>query len=100
MVLSSIDGTIRRQIRFGDVNLRPLGLTVSKLDKVVWNSVVTAGSASTLRALNTQGGSTMIVSFWDSILQDTICEDYEMTVPSAVGVNDFFTVKLPAATYT
>jgi hypothetical protein len=46
LVLSTADGAIRRQTRFGDTTVKPIGLAVSKLDRLVWNSI--AGPSSQL----------------------------------------------------
>jgi hypothetical protein len=99
LVISTTDGAIRRQTRFGDVGVIPLGLGVSKLDRLAWNTVV---SGSVLGNENPFATQTMIVSFWDTLLAETRCTDYAMILPSDDGsgndVDRFLQVKMPVAT--
>lgn len=101
LVISTADGTIRRQARFGDTSVTPLALTVSKLDRIAWNAV--AAKSSVLSNSNPFTSQSTIVGFWDSIIAETVCSGYSLTLPSVDGsgndVNNFMIVKMSSATY-
>jgi hypothetical protein len=66
------DGTISRQVRFGDLDQLPLGLAVSRIDRLAWN-VITQTDSST-SAINTESLSAvpartkknLFVASWDA----------------------------------
>lgn len=83
------DGTITRQVRFGDINQKPLGLAVSKIDRLAWNVITTtANSASTLNSLNVAAGRTnknLFVANWDTQLADFKCSEFTFVAPLATA---------------
>lgn len=109
LVLGS-DGTVKSMTKFGSDGTYPLALAASKLDRIAWNTIVRAGSSSLLAMQNTQKATlnTMIVSFWDSMLDENKCTDFEIVksltkdqfkayqITTAVGK----TRAVPATTFT
>lgn len=83
-----------------------MALTVSKIDRLAWNSIVSAGSSSTLNTPNNAvGGSrtNMITSYWDSLLAELKCSDYAFKAPvspSGIDANQFISFAMPSNAMT
>jgi hypothetical protein len=66
------DGTISRQVRFGDLDQLPLGLAVSRIDRLAWNVITQTDSSSS--SINTESLSAspartkknLFVASWDA----------------------------------
>ncbi len=78
-----------------------MALAVSKIDRLAWLSIVSAGSSSTLNNLNNAVGSrtNMITSFWDSYLAELKCTDYAFKAassPGGIDANQFISFSMPS----
>jgi hypothetical protein len=71
------DGSIVKFIRYGDVDTLPLALTVNRLDRLAFLSKLTSASSSSVYLYdNTITSDMLIISQWDSYLNEAICDKY------------------------
>lgn len=86
------DGTITRQVRFGDLNQEPLGLAVSRIDRLAWNVITnTASSTSTLNSINVAGSRTrknLFVAHWDAQFADFKCSSFNFIQPVSTASSE------------
>jgi hypothetical protein len=79
------DGLITRQARVGDTDQIPLGLAVSRIDRLAWNFITkSASSASVVNAGNLAASRTnqnLFVAHWDALVADYKCSDFGFKSP-------------------
>lgn len=72
-------------MRFGDLDIIPLGLAVSRIDRLAWSAISKIDSStSTLNAGNLGSSRTsknLFVAHWDSTLTDFKCSDFAFDRP-------------------
>jgi hypothetical protein len=72
-------------VKIGSKQVVPMGLAVSKIDRLAWNSYVSkntgAGGQSALYMDNSVGSDNINVNQFDSYFGDSACSNYEFNNP-------------------
>lgn len=83
-------------MRFGDLDTIPMALATSKLDRIAFISNVNAGSTSVYFYDNTVTSDMMIVSHWDSYLNDVSCPQFAFSTANSFASTNLLLTATPA----